>query len=72
MITEVMNAETAAKYLDMTKGLLYKLTSQHRIPYFKPCGKRIMFRKSELDQWLDAGRVLTNKELQRKEASNEQ
>lgn len=66
METNIMNAETAAKYLDMSKGLLYKLTSQHRIPFCKPCGKRIMFRKSDLDKWLDAGRVLTNQELQEK------
>lgn len=64
--TDIMNAAGAANYLGMTKGLLYKLTSCHRIPFYKPCGKRIFFRKSELDKWLDAGRIATNAELQNK------
>lgn len=60
---DILNAASAASYLGMTKGLLYKLTSCHRIPYYKPCGKRIFFRRSELDNWLNAGRVPTNEEM---------
>lgn len=66
MTNDILNAREAASYLSMTKGLLYKLTSTHRIPYYKPCGKRIMFRRSELDQWVNAGRVPTDKELREK------
>jgi len=66
MIQEILNASMAAEFLGMTKGLLYKLTSQHRIPYYKPCGKRIMFKRSELEQWVNAGRVPTNAELREK------
>lgn len=62
----ILNASKAAEYLCMTKSLLYKLTSCHRIPYYKPCGKRIFFRKSDLEQWLNAGRVPTYAELQEK------
>mgnify|MGYP003422188223 FL=1 len=66
MKKDIMNAAEAANYLSMTKGLLYKLTSTHRIPYYKPMGKRIFFKASELDDWVNAGRVPTNKELQKK------
>ena len=66
MTKEIINAAEAASYLSMTKGLLYKLTSTHRIPYYKPMGKRIFFKISELDEWVNAGRVPTDKELQEK------
>lgn len=66
MTKDIMNAAEAANYLSMTKGLLYKLTSTHRIPFYKPMGKRIFFKASELDQWVNAGRVPTNRELQEK------
>ena len=66
MTKDFMNAAEAANYLSMTKGLLYKLTSTHRIPFYKPMGKRIFFKASELDEWVNAGRVPTNKELQEK------
>lgn len=68
---DILNASKAAEFLSMTKGLLYKLTSQHRLPYYKPCGKRIFFRKSELDQWLNKGRVATEAELQEKGGNND-
>lgn len=67
---DILNASKAAEYLCITKGLLYKLTSQHRLPFFKPMGKRIFFRKSELDQWLNAGRVATEAELQAEKGGN--
>lgn len=66
MNKDIMNAAEAASYLSVTKGLLYKLTSTHRIPYYKPMGKRIFFKISELDEWVNAGRVPTDKELQEK------
>lgn len=53
----------AAEYLAVTKGFLYKLTSAHRVPYYKPCGKKVFFRKGDLDEWLEAGRVATDAEL---------
>ena len=66
MTKDIMNAAEAANYLSMTKGLLYKLTSTHRIPYYKPMGKRIFFKASELDEWVNAGRVPTDRELKEK------
>lgn len=66
MTKEIMNAAEAASYLSMTKGLLYKLTSTHRIPFYKPMGKRIFFKASELEDWVNAGRVPTTRELKEK------
>ena len=44
--------DEAARYLDVSKSHLYKLTSANKIPHYKPQGKRIYFAKCELDTWL--------------------
>ena len=47
--------EEAARYLDVSKSHLYKLTSSHKIPHYKPQGKRVYFAKSELAQLRQLG-----------------
>ena len=42
----------ASEYLGISLSYLYKLTSQNKIPHYKPNGKMIYFVKSELDQWV--------------------
>ena len=44
--------DEAARYLDVSKSHLYKLTSANKIPHYKPQGKRLYFAKSELAEWL--------------------
>ena len=44
--------DEAARYLDVSKSHLYKLTSANKIPHYKPQGKRIYFSKGELNTWL--------------------
>ena len=44
--------DEAARYLDVSKSHLYKLTSANKIPHYKPQGKRLYFAKSELNAWL--------------------
>ena len=41
----------AADYLGLSKSFLYKLTSSNRVPCYKP-GKKLYFRKSELNAWI--------------------
>lgn len=63
---EILNATEAAAYLSISRGFLFKLTASRRVPYCKPCGRRIFFKKNDLDDWLESGRVLTNEELRNK------
>ena len=44
--------DEAARYLDVSKSHLYKLTSANKIDHYKPQGKRIYFSKAELNTWL--------------------
>lgn len=49
-----MNINEAAKYLNLAKQTIYGFTSRGQIPHIKKA-KRLLFRKSDLDQWLTEG-----------------
>lgn len=42
----------AAKYLNISEAYLYTLTSGNRIRHYKPTGKKIFFKKTDLDEYL--------------------
>ena len=66
---EVMTLDEAAKFLGLSKSTLYKLTSGKLIPHYKPNGKRIYFKREELQAWQTQNRVSTSEELQAKAQS---
>ncbi len=49
-----IGVEEAATYLAAPTSRIYSLVSAKRIPYRKD-GSRLLFRRSELDTWLDGG-----------------
>ena len=49
---EILSFKEAQEYLNVSKSFLYKLTSKGDITYFKPNGKLIYFKKSDLDEWM--------------------
>lgn len=59
---EFLTTKEAAAYLGMALSYLYKLTAKKSIPFYTPTGKKIYFKKSELDEWMNRGRVATNEE----------
>jgi excisionase family DNA binding protein len=59
----MLNPEEAATYMGISKSTLYKHTSGGNIAYYKPNGKLILFRKADLDKWLEANRIPSNAEL---------
>lgn len=52
----VLNFNEACKYLDVSPSHLYKLTSTKQIPHFCPQGKKLYFKREELDNWLQRNR----------------
>lgn len=60
---EMLTADEAAKYLGMKKSYLYQLTMSKEIPFYKPTGKLIYFKRVELEEWLQKNRVATEEEL---------
>lgn len=54
-----------AAYLNCSLSYLYKLTHRRLIPYFKPLGKKIFFRRQDLEAFLLQNPVKTREQLKR-------
>ena len=67
--TKPLTLMEAAKFLDLSPSHLYKLTSERKIPHFKPNGKKIYFDEYELVQWLKRKPKRTLEETEEKAAS---
>jgi excisionase family DNA binding protein len=52
-----MNLTEVAEYLSVSKQCIYNLSSRGEIPHYKPNGKRLYFRKSEIDAWWSRRRI---------------
>lgn len=66
----VLNFNEACKYLDVSPSHLYKLTSTKQIPHFCPQGKKLYFKRDELDNWLQRNRQLTSSEIDNTSVDN--
>ena len=62
---EILNADQAAKLLKIAKPTLYSKTSRNLLPYMKQ-GKKLIFKKSDLLEYLEKGRYLTNAQIEAK------
>lgn len=63
---DTLSLKEAAKYLDLQPGTLYKMTSRRDIAYSKPMGRKVYFKKDDLDDWLDSGHVASDSEIEEK------
>lgn len=59
-----MTLDEATAYLHVSKSHLYQLTSKGLIAHFKPAGKKIFFKKSDLDAYLLRNRRASESELE--------
>lgn len=52
MTKQTMTVAEAANYIGVSKDLIYQSVRENTIPNIK-LGRRILFRKSALDNWMD-------------------
>ena len=64
-----LTLKEAAEFLDFSRSYLYRLTSQGRIPCYKPEGKRVYFDRAELVNWLKRNRIRPQEETEATAAS---
>lgn len=49
---EIYTLKEAAEYMSLSTSYLYKLTHWNKIRNYKPTGKLLYFKKSDLDEWM--------------------
>jgi excisionase family DNA binding protein len=62
-LPEFLNITQASEYLHIAKPTIYGLTSSRKIPHFKT-GKRIYFKRNELNIYITKNRVATKEEIE--------
>ena len=65
---EIFTFAEACLYLDLSSSHLYKLTSGNAIPCYCPQGKKLYFRRAELDAWLTSRHNNTAAEVEQQAA----
>lgn len=60
---EFLTLEEAAEYLNLSKSALYKITSRKEIPFYNPGGKKIYFKRLDLDNWIIKGKAISDIEI---------
>ena len=64
---EIMTVEQLSDYLTIARQTIYEKCSKKEIPYFK-AGKRLYFKKSVINDWINGGRRYTTDELMQQAA----
>ena len=61
---DFLTAKEAAEYIGASLNYFYKLTSNHRLPMYNPSGRKLLFKRSELQAWIEKSRVCADDELE--------
>jgi len=59
-----LTTEQASKFLGFSITYLYELTSKRLIPFYKPSGKKLLFKQSELTHWIEQSKYNCSAEIQ--------
>ncbi len=62
---EYLDVEETARFLHLSVSSVYKLTHNGKIRYSKSGGKKILFRRSDLVEYIENGFSSTNEEYQK-------
>ena len=58
-----LTIDEASLLTGLSVNTLYKMTSDKRIPHYKPSNKLLYFKKSELENWMLTNRMITTEEF---------
>src|SRR5690554_2616037 len=59
----ILTVGECAELLGISVSYIYRLTSEKRIPHYKPHGKRIYFRRDEVIDWALSHRITPDSEI---------
>lgn len=63
---QVLNIDDVCILSGLSKSRIYHLTAKREIPFYKPKGRGIYFKKSEIEDWLLQNRQDTTSEIEGK------
>jgi excisionase family DNA binding protein len=63
---KVLTFNEFCEYVGISKSHGYQLTSNNRVPFYKPNNKMVYFERSEIDTWLLQNRITPNVEIDQK------
>jgi len=61
---QILSFNETCSFLGYSKSYLYKLTHSRQIIHYKPNGKKLYFKRSDLEAWLLRNRVKTAAEIE--------
>ncbi|WP_292048511.1 helix-turn-helix domain-containing protein [Marinobacter sp.] len=61
---EYLTVEEAAALIGSKRSYIYKLTHEKRISFTKPGGNRVLIKRSDLLDWIEANRIKSQKDVQ--------
>lgn len=67
---DILNTEECAELTGLKKSTLYRLTHERKIPFFKPNGNRVFFKRTDIIDWLQSNRVPSATEIDREAANH--
>lgn len=59
---QLMSVKEAASYLNLDEQTLYNFNRDKKIPHYKPNGKKVYYKRDELDDWVFQNRIPTSEE----------
>lgn len=62
---EVLDLGEACQYLNVSASYIYKLTHTDRISHYIPTGKKIFFKRCELDEFILSNRQSSGAEIEK-------
>lgn len=65
VVKEMLTTIEAAEYMGVSKSWLYKMTMQGELPTYRPGGKRIYLKRSEINDWMGSQRSSSKAEIER-------
>lgn len=72
--TEILTVEEVSELTGYKRATIYKLTCERKIPFHKPAhgGRRIFFKRSEINEWLESNCIETYEEAFKSERKKNQ
>ena len=60
---ELMTLDDVVDYTDSSRSQIYKLSANKKIPHYCPNGKKLYFKRSEVDQWIFSNKQTSKDEI---------